>query len=265
MLTSILSMAGLSILFAGILAFADKKLKVEEHPKVEAVNKLLPGVNCGACGFLSCHDFAEHIVTDGADPAKCRVISEETREELCEIMGVEGGEVFPTIALVHCAAEEEHKEPVADYNGVKTCNAAALDFGAGMQCEYGCMGFGDCKDVCPFDAIVVEKGLPRIDIKKCTGCGNCVEACPRHIISVQEKKFKKLFYVACNSKDTILRTRQVCKVGCMACGVCVKAEPKKGYFKVVDNLSIPDYSKQKDQKKVGEIAGKCPTKAIKEV
>ncbi|MEA3488900.1 MAG: RnfABCDGE type electron transport complex subunit B [Candidatus Omnitrophota bacterium] len=264
MLVSVLSMAGMAIIFASVLAFADKKLRVQEDPRISVVFKLLPHVNCGACGYVNCHDFAEHLIKEGDDPVKCRVLGEEAREKLCQMLGKEAGPRWPKIPLVHCAAEWENKEPVAEYKGVRTCRAADLAFGGGMRCEYGCMGFGDCVEVCPFGALRMENGLPRLDQGKCTGCGKCVEVCPRNIISLREKRHEKIFYVACNSHDGALRVRQICGAGCIACGICEKLSPEK-LFIVADNLSRADFSKQEDQGKVRNIAGKCPTKVIKEI
>lgn len=263
-IVSLLSMAGLAVFFAGVLAIADKKLKVQEDPKVEKVLDLLPGVNCGACGCLSCHDFAEKIVNEGADPSGCKVVPEEARNQICEFMGHEGGEVIPFVALVHCAADNPRKKRKGDYRGIKTCAAATLAFNAGMECGYGCIGYGDCVKVCPFDAIHMVDGLPRVDAAKCTGCGKCVEACPLNIISLAEKKYKKLFYVACSSHDDLMRTRQVCDVGCIACGVCTKLA-QEPFFMVEDNLSRADHKKQGDAGIIENIQAKCPTRVIKDI
>ena len=256
-------MAGMSIIFASALAFADKKLKVKENPMITKVNKLLPQANCGACGYVSCHDFAEHIVKEGEDPAKCRVLGEEAREELYKLLGKEEGEVFPVVPLICCAAETEHKKRNAEYKGVQTCSAAGIVFDGGMECQYGCMGLGDCVDACPFGALRMEKGLPRVNLEKCTGCGKCAEACPKGIIKMQEKRFDKLVYVACSSHDDILRTKEVCAVGCIACGICEKLSPE-GFFKVSNNLSEADYKKQNKKEEIEKIIPKCPTRVIKE-
>ncbi|MFH1798376.1 MAG: RnfABCDGE type electron transport complex subunit B [Candidatus Omnitrophota bacterium] len=261
-LTSLLSMAALAVFFASILSFADRKLKVQDDPRVDKINHILPGVNCGACGYLSCHDFAEHIVKDDADPGKCRVLDEEARKELFELSGKDVKETVRKIAVVHCAAGTDDKQPRAVYIGRKTCGAANLVLGGSMQCEYGCMGFGDCVEVCPFDAIIMKNALPVVDINKCTACGNCVKACPRDVISLQEKKYENLFYVACKSHDTALRVREICKAGCIGCGICEKLS-KEGFFKVKDNLAYPDYPKQDNQEEVEALSAKCPKKVIK--
>jgi len=263
-IASIVSMAVLAIFFASVLAFAHSKLRVEEDPKVDEILHLLPGSNCGACGSLSCHDFAEHIVKDGTDPARCRVMHEDHRKKIYEITGKEETAVFPKTALVHCAADWGKKRSRAIYKGVRTCGAANLVPTGGMDCEYGCLGYGDCSMVCPFDAMKMENGLPRVDPSKCTGCGKCVEACPRDIISVEERKYDKIFHVACSSHDNMVRTRKVCDVGCIACGICVKLS-QGVFFQMENNLSKVRYSKQGDPEKVGAVQAKCPTKVIKEI
>lgn len=263
-IASVLSMAGLACFFALVLAFAYNKLKVKVDPKIDEIVHLLPGTNCGACGYLSCHDLAVHVVREGVDPGKCRVINGETREELYKVVGREGATVYPRVPIVYCAAEWENKKLRAEYKGVRTCRAADFVFGGGMDCEYGCIGFGDCVVVCPFDALHMEKGLPRVDLEKCTGCGKCVEACPRDLIEMVEKKYEKIYYVACNSNDDGPRVRQICGVGCIACGICDKLSQGK-LFKVTDNLARADYSKLKGQKAFKNIQPKCPTKVIKDI
>lgn len=270
MMVSVVSMAGLAIVFAGMLAFADRKLKVEEDPLIDEANHLLPGLNCGGCGYAGCHAFAEAMVAEGASPSKCPVMHEDSREKLFALLGEDEETSHPRLPFVRCAAEKENKEPIADYVGIRTCRSAKLAFGGGMQCEYGCMGFGDCTKVCPFDAFHMEKGLPRVDQEKCTGCGKCAEACPRDVIVMKEKAHEKAFYVACCSHDDALRVRQICGVGCIGCGICAKLS-QKGFFAVENNLATADHTKQLKEEFVFEIPevetlkDKCPTKVIKEI
>lgn len=257
-------MAGLAVFFAALLAFADKKLRVEEDPRVAEVYEFLPHVNCGACGYTSCQAFAEHIIKEGEEPLKCRVLGEESKNGLLAYLGKGSKETFPRIPLIRCAAEDSNKKPLAEYKGVGTCRSAQLVFGGGMECSYGCMGFGDCARACPFGALVMEKGLPRLIQEKCTGCAKCAAVCPRNIIIMQDKEHQKLYYVACSTHDGALRVRKICGVGCIACGICEKVSPE-GFFKVADNLSAPDFSKQGKQQEVDAVAAKCPTKVIKTI
>jgi Na+-translocating ferredoxin:NAD+ oxidoreductase subunit B len=263
-IAAVLSMVFLSGFFAIVLAFADKRFKVKEDPKILEVYELLPHVNCGACGYLSCHDFAENLITRDEDPLKCRVLGEDTQEKLLGILGKEGGEKVSYFPLVRCSAKSDNKPLIAEYNGIQTCRGAALVFSGGMECEYGCMGLGDCVRACPFGALKIINGLPEPDKEKCTGCGKCAAACPRGIISMAETKNEKIFYVACSSHDGALRVRKICGVGCIACGICEKIS-KEGFFSVKDALSREDISKQEKQEEIAAIAAKCPTKVIKAI
>ena len=68
-------MAGIALFCGVVLAFAYRKLRVEEDPRIEAVTGMLPGNNCGACGSPGCHAFAEVLVGGGAKPGACTVSS----------------------------------------------------------------------------------------------------------------------------------------------------------------------------------------------
>lgn len=261
-ITSVISMVFLAVFFAVVLAFADKKFKVQEDPRVVGVYGFLPHVNCGACGYLSCHDFAERIIKEGESPLKCRVLGEEAREGLLNYLGHDSGETFPHVPLVRCSARCANKPSSAEYLGIRTCRGAAVSFSGGMECEYGCMGFGDCVKACPFGALEIVDGLPEVDQAKCTGCGKCALACPKGIITIAEKRNEKVFYVACSTHDGALRVRKICAVGCIACGICEKIS-KEGFFSVKNNLSREDLSKQARQEEVAAVAAKCPTKVIK--
>ncbi len=247
-------MGGIALLFSVIISIAHKKLRVEVDPRVELINEILPGANCGACGYPGCQNYAEAIVK-GEAPNKCSVGGPEVAAKIAEIMGVEAGEVVKKVAKVLCIGDKEKSVWVGEYDGPATCAAAHTAGGAGKLCSYGCLGFGDCVEACPFDAIHMnDKGIPVVDEEKCTGCGLCAEACPRNIIVIEP--IERRTYVFCRSQDTPKTSRQVCKVACIACGICVRFSPEG--MKMEGNLAVVV-----DESKVNEQSiQRCPTKVL---
>ncbi len=255
---SIAVLAGVGIAAGAILVAAYSRLKVEEDPGVERINELLPGINCGACGYASCHEFAAAAAEGKVSPGECRAASSEIKEKIAEISGCDyacGQEAKK--AVIKCGAEE--RKMLADYEGPAVCGEAALT-GGGLACRWGCLGFGDCAEACPYDAIELnESSLPVVDLEKCTGCGLCVKACPRNLIELKEISDKRVVYVGCSNRQVGKTTRKICSSGCIACGICVKKGPE-GSFEVSDNLAALKI--QKEEIDVGKI--KCPVNCIYE-
>lgn len=260
-LTAILTMVGLGIFFAGVLALANQKLKVEEDPRIEELNQKLPGLNCGACGFPSCREFAKGVIEgrEEAINAMCRVAGPNVVELVSKLAGITK-ELAKEIAVVFCGAKDKDKTMKAAYRGITTCRSANIIFGGGMNCEYGCLGFGDCAKACPFDAIEIVDGLPKINPSKCTACGKCVGACCRDIIELMPYSVDNLVVPACRSKDSGAFVKKICSVGCIACKICEKLSG--GVFIVEDNLSELRTDRMKEDLNWDEIIKKCPTKTI---
>ena len=256
LLISVCSTAGLGIFFAAVLAAANKTLRVEEDPRIAAVEDIIPGLNCGACGYAGCQAFAIALLKGDASPSACSAGGKDVAEKLSELLGVEKKEAVKRIALLHCNAN--NKENTV-YKGIETCAASNLINGV-IGCKYGCLGYGDCAIVCPFGAISMVDGLPHVDPDKCTACGKCVNACPRGLYKMGNYS-KHMIIVACNSLDKGPKVRKVCPKGCIACRVCEKLSG--GVFKVEDNLARVDYESAKSQNVDWEKSiAKCPTKVI---
>ncbi|MFC1510888.1 RnfABCDGE type electron transport complex subunit B [Candidatus Margulisiibacteriota bacterium] len=257
-LIGLLTMGGLGLFFAAVLAVASEKLKVQEDPQVEKINEALPGLNCGACGYTGCHDLAEKFAKQKTlDNLRCPLGGAETEEAIAKILGIELGKIVRIRAIVNCGGGKSQAGDRAVYQGAQTCAAADLVAGGPKACTYGCTGFGDCVTVCPFDAIHMgPENLPIVDGPKCTACGLCVEACPRKIIDLVSCDNR--IVVNCNSHDKGAVVRKVCKVGCIACNICVKQVPE-GY-KIENFLAKVNYDKG-DAAAEPAIA-KCPTKCI---
>lgn len=257
---SIASMAGLGLFFASVLAVVNQKLKVKEDPKVEAIVGAIPGLNCGVCGFPGCRQYAEALAKGEALPEACKAGGEEITKRLSAILGIKVEKKAKEITIVHCGASASQRKKKAVYVGIKTCVAAHNTAGGEGLCGYGCLGYGDCMNACPFGAVEMVNGLPRINKNRCTLCGQCVIVCPRNLITVEKMPAKNFLYVTCNNPDKGAETQKACSVGCIACGLCQKLAG--GVFHVENNLAQVQYDKMAQIKNAEEIIAKCPTKCI---
>ncbi|MFH1593455.1 MAG: RnfABCDGE type electron transport complex subunit B [Candidatus Omnitrophota bacterium] len=258
--TSMVSMAGLGFFFASILAIVNEKLKVKEDPRVEKLEAALPGVNCGACGFASCRQYAESLAKGESTPIQCKAGGSEVIGSLSGILGVGLETKAKEMAIVHCGADASKRSKKAVYFGMKTCAAAKNVQGGEILCDYGCLGYGDCKTECPFGAITLVNGLPGIDKEKCTACGKCAKACPCGLITLEKIDSRKFLYVACSNMDKGPETRKTCAVGCIACGICQRLTA--GIFHIDKNAAYVNYDKIEEIEDADEVVGKCPTKCI---
>ena len=253
----ILGLGGMGFIFAIGLSLAYKKFEVETDPNIEAIREVLPGANCGACGYPGCDGFAAAVAVGEAPTNGCPVGGAALVEDIAKILGVEADAAEEVVAKVLCQGDMEKAKDKYIYEGVKDCAAASLLAGGPKTCDYGCMGFGDCVRVCQFDAIHInDKGIAVVDEDKCTACGLCVEACPKDLIEMVPKG--SLVQVTCISQDLGRDVRKYCSVGCIACRICVRA-CEFDAIKMVDNVARIDYEKCTNCMVCAE---KCPTKSI---
>ncbi|MFN3550398.1 MAG: RnfABCDGE type electron transport complex subunit B [Endomicrobiia bacterium] len=253
---SFLVMGSVSIVIGFLLSVAAKKFKVISDPKKDKILSSLPGANCGACGYVGCEQYAEAIVNSNVEINLCKPGGEETVKKIAEIMNKEITELQKMVAVVLCAGGNNAKDEFV-YKGLKSCDYVSKIFNGQKKCKYGCLGFGDCVEVCPFDAIFInEYGVAEVDILKCTGCGLCVKTCPQKIIKLVPCNYQ--VHILCSSKDKGNIVRQICSFGCIGCGLCVKTCPVKDIV-LENNLAVMKYNKCNN---CGLCAVKCPTKSI---
>ncbi|MBI5006266.1 MAG: 4Fe-4S binding protein [Nitrosomonadales bacterium] len=251
-------MAGLGGLLAILLAIASKKLYVFEDPRIEQVEELLPHSNCGACGTAGCHNFAEKAVAGEIEPGRCTVNTPDQNKNIAALLGVALGDIEKRVARLACAGGTHVAKMRANYSGLSSCRAAVLAGGGGKSCAWGCLGLGDCADVCDFDAITMDAhGLPVVDVDKCTACGDCVDICPKDLFSLQVMSHK--LWLACRNEDDGDAAEAACEVACTACGRCV-VDGAPGLIHLERNLAVIDYGKNETASR--EAIERCPTGAI---
>ncbi len=256
---AVVMLVSLAVAFAILLFWVSKVFFVPVDERVEKVEEMLPGANCGGCGCAGCHDFAVKLVQGKAHPSDCPVSSEETRRKIAEFLGISLQKSERKVAFVHCGGVKGKAVVRAEYHGIKDCLAVDMLAKGDKGCLFGCLGYGDCVKVCPFDAIHIVDGVAVVDKEKCTGCGKCVSVCPRGIIELVP--YKQAVFVRCASPEMGKSVVSVCKVGCIACRRCEKECPV-GAIVVKDNLAQIDYEKCIN---CGKCAQVCPTKAIVDV
>lgn len=233
-------MTGIGLLFGAILAIAQRFLKVDEDPRIEATNAMLPGTNCGACGQPGCLPFAEKLVAGKVEPGQCTVSSDDDIERIAEFLNVDAGRKEKLVARLRCGGGARQAHQIAEYQGFEGCRAAAVVSGGGKGCAWGCLGLADCEAACTFDAIHMNaNGLPQVDTQKCTACPDCSAACPRDLFELVP--LKQNLYVQCNIPLAGAAARQLCSVACDACGKCV-ADAAPGLIHMENNLPVIDYS-----------------------
>lgn len=259
---TVVTLSALGLLAAAILYVVAQKFKVEEDPRIDEVEKMLPGANCGGCGFPGCRGMADALVkNDDISALFCPVGGAETMKKAAAYLGKTAPEKEPQVAVVRCGGTCAKRPRTNEFDGARSCAVVASLYAGETGCSYGCIGMGDCVAACTFGALSMnrETGLPEVDPDKCTACGACVKACPKGVIELRKKWPKNRgVYVSCVSRDKGAVVMKACKAGCIGCGKCAKACPF-GAITVENNLAYIDPQKCKLCRK---CVAECPTGAI---
>ena len=256
MLTPILIVGGIGLIASVILVIAAKVMSLPADELFEKVRAELPGANCGACGYAGCDDYAKAVAHSGAKTNLCVPGGADCAKAVSAAMGVEAEEVEEQYAVVRCSGNCYATDPVMDYRGKASCAACNYFYQGKGSCSHGCLGYGDCIEVCQYGAISIVDGIAVIDKSVCVGCGMCAKACPNHLIAIIPKA--STVFVGCSSHDKGAFTRKVCKNGCIGCKKCEKT-CEYGAITVTDNLASIDPKKCQN---CGACVTACPTGAI---
>lgn len=256
---AVLIVAILGMVLGLVLAIASIVMAVPVDEKAVAIEEVLAGANCGACGYSGCAGYAAALAAgECEDTTLCSPGGSACAKAVSEIMGVSAGDATPMTAVVLCRGTAENAVDVMDYYGDMSCKTASQLFGGGKACSYGCLGLGDCEAACPFDAIHVgENGLAEVDAEKCRACKICINVCPKGVIELAPL-YKREAVVYCQNHNKGGETRKMCKVGCIGCMKCQKT-CQHDAIKVTNFKASVDYEKCIG---CGECAEACPAHCI---
>lgn len=265
-LISIIVLGATGIIAAILLYIAAKKFHVYEDPRIAEIEQILPGANCGGCGFSGCHAFAlECAGASSLAGLSCSGLSEEGMEKIASILGLHAVAAQRKVAVVRCSATCSDREPLNHYDGVESCAIQSALYQGESDCIYGCLGCGDCVKACPFGAMSIDSKskIPLIDLRKCTGCGKCAETCPRGLCELVPVKGDGLpiVVVGCANRDRGPVAIKECTVSCIGCGKCLKVCPAEAPV-------ISSFLAHIDPEKCtscGDCIPACPRKSIKSI
>jgi H+/Na+-translocating ferredoxin:NAD+ oxidoreductase subunit B len=257
LVVAVIVLSGIGLSMAVLLAIGRKIFPSNLDERHEKLMDILPGANCGGCGYPGCSGYAQALLNDNVAVTFCPPGGSGLAQEVGALLGVEVGEILPMKAIVACAGDSEYAPERAQYHGVATCSAAHTIAGGPKKCVFGCLGLGDCVTACTFGAISIsKKGLAIVNLDLCNGCGQCVAACPRDIIHIAPAQ--EQVHVLCTSPLKMKQIKAACSVGCTGCKICVKQS--NGRIVMDGALAKVDYESSKEFPEHACLS--CPQGAI---
>ncbi|MDR0302890.1 MAG: RnfABCDGE type electron transport complex subunit B [Treponema sp.] len=251
--------AALALILGIMLGFFKDFFAVPQDPTAGLIREVLPGANCGACGYPGCDNYAAAVAAGEALSNACTVGGSSAAKKIAAITGKDAGAVVQTVAVLACQGSSLHTPIKGEYTGLKTCRGAKVAGGTKL-CTWGCLGFGDCIKVCQFGALsMTANRLPKVDYSKCTGCGLCSSECPMGLFKFIAKAQKGAMVLCSNVNPVKQMVAKTCKISCFKCGLCAKNCPEQCIS--LDTLvPVVDLTKCTS---CGTCAEKCPSKVFK--
>ena len=103
MVTAIIILSIIGLISATLLYIISRKFHVEEDSRIDEIESILPGANCGGCGYPGCRNFAEQCTkATSLDSLLCPVGGNEVMQKIAPILGLNAVEKAPRIAVIRC-------------------------------------------------------------------------------------------------------------------------------------------------------------------
>ena len=258
-LTAVGIIGGMGAAFGLLLTLVSKVFAVPGNPTRDAIREVLPGANCGGCGYPGCDGCADAIAAGKAPVSACPVGGPAVAEQIAGILGVESNpDEVKLVAQVICQGDTGFCKDKFTYGGLQDCVAATLVSNGNRSCKYACLGLGTCVKACPFGAIHIDehKRIAVVDPEKCQSCGKCVAACPKHVLELQPVTLP--VRLLCRAAEQGMLVSDNCRVGCIGCERCLNA-CKFGAIRMENHLPVIDNAKCRGCMMCAEA---CPTNAI---
>jgi len=258
LITALFAVA-LAFVLGTTLGFFSDFFAVPEDPVTGKIRAVLPGGNCGACGFPGCDNYAAAVASGKSQANACTAGGPSVAKKIAAITGGDAGAMVQTVAVLACQGSSLHTPLKGTYTGIQTCRGAKIAGGTKL-CSWGCLGFGDCVKVCKFGALsMTENRLPKVDYAKCTGCGLCTGECPLGLFKSVAREQKGAIVLCSNKNPVRQMVAKTCKIACFKCGLCVKNCPQQ-CISLDTHIPVIDLAKCNS---CGTCAEKCPSKVFK--
>lgn len=154
---ALFSLTLMGMAFGYLLGIAARYFKVEDNPLAEKIEALMPGSQCGQCGYPGCRPAAEALVAGEAPPTLCPPGGRALAEQLANLLSLE----------LDLSGVDDHLPMVAQVD------------------ETLCIGCCRCYKVCPTDALVgASKMIHVVVADACIACGKCVDVCPTECLKL---------------------------------------------------------------------------------
>lgn len=254
----IIIMSAIGCLLGFGLAWLARVMAVETDPKTEQILAILPGANCGACGYPGCAGYADAIVKDGVETNLCSAANQDMITKIGNIVGRTADAKKRYVAKIKCMGVIDPNKLQYAFNGEDDCFAVYSMYQGNKECKYGCVGYGNCAKICPTGAIKRDE-LNRlyVDSNICIGCKKCMTVCPARVIEMVP--IDGGYYIACNSHDNAKVVREICGKGCLGCKACERLSGDANRICVDNFLSKINYESETD---LSLAATKCPGHVI---